>query len=148
MAATHEEAASMAFSLGKTVKLTIGSNNLAPYFFEAQRMGIKLFARVLPHRASIEACHSAGIPDDSIIRGRGPFSLEINRKQICTFKIGVLVTKDSGMAGGVQEKINAARLEGCSVIVVARPPQPSKNAFSDVKSLLDAISLRIKAESH
>ena len=34
-----------------------------------------------------------------------------------------LVTKDSGAAGGLPEKLEAARLEGVSVILIRRPEE-------------------------
>jgi precorrin-6x reductase len=54
--------------------------------------------------------------------------------------IGVLVTKDGGAEGGVPEKLEAARLAGCEVVVVARPQEqaPADHVFSDIRALVDA----------
>ena len=41
--------------------------------------------------------------------------------QTCGAK--TLVTKDSGAAGGLPEKLEAARLEGVSVILIRRPEE-------------------------
>ncbi|HSR12677.1 MAG TPA: precorrin-6A/cobalt-precorrin-6A reductase, partial [Thermodesulfobacteriota bacterium] len=53
-AADHVEAASLAFSFGRPVFLTIGSRNLAPYAQASRRSGVPVLARVLSHPASIE----------------------------------------------------------------------------------------------
>jgi len=90
----------------------------------SQRTGTPLVARVLPRRQSIEACLLAGIDRRRIIAARGPFSVEVNRRHIREHAVGVLVTKDSGDAGGAAAKLQAARLEGCRVVVVQRPPLP------------------------
>ena len=37
--------------------------------------------------------------------------------------IAVLVTKDGGAAGGMPEKLDAAREHGAEVVVIRRPPQ-------------------------
>lgn len=143
LASTHEEAASACFRNGCPVLLTIGSKNLQPYAREALRTGTTLFARVLPHVDSIALCRQAGIPDARIIVGRGPFSIEENREHIRANHIGVLVTKDSGKAGGVPEKLEAANAEGCRVIMVVRPQQPSANAFEDIQALMRGLAMHI-----
>lgn len=117
----HDDAARIAFSFGRPVLLTTGSRNLAPYVREAAAARKRLVVRVLPHASSREACRAAGISEENIITARGPFSLETNRETIRKFGIGVLVTKDSGSAGGVGPKIAAARREGCRVVIVERP---------------------------
>ncbi len=143
-ARTHELAARQACSFGQPVLLTTGSRNITPYALEAARTGVRLVVRVLPHPESIEACRKAGIPDEHIVRGRGPFSLEDNRAVIRTFGIGTLVTKDSGVEGGFPAKIEAAKLEKCRVIVVRRPEEASKQTFSDLTTLVDAVSHRLR----
>lgn len=137
--ADHNEAAKKAFAENKPVLLTTGSRNLAPYAGEAKRTNVPLIVRVLPETSSMEACHVAGISDDCIIAVRGPFSLEENLDAIRRFAVGVIVTKDSGVPGGVREKIEAARLEGCKVVVVKRPVTPSGSFFSDTSLLLKYI---------
>lgn len=143
-AADHREAAVIAFRSGKPVLLTIGSSNLGFYAMEARRSGVPLMARVLPHPESIEACRVAGISNNRIISGRGPFSVDENRQHIRKFGIGTLVTKDSGAAGGVPEKMEAAKQEGCRVVVVSRPLQSSEDAFSNIESLVRELSARLR----
>ncbi|MHB8765838.1 MAG: precorrin-6A reductase [Deferrisomatales bacterium] len=135
----HGEAARLAFSLGRSVLLTTGSRSLEPYAAEARRTGGELAARVLDAAASTEACRRAGLPPDRVIAGRGPFTVEENREALRRFGARVLVTKDGGEAGGVPEKLEAARLEGCAVVLVERPPQPGENAFADPGTLVAAL---------
>jgi precorrin-6A/cobalt-precorrin-6A reductase len=137
--ADHATAAREAFQCGRPVLLTIGSKNLAEYADQSRRTGVVLVVRVLDWPASIAACVRAGIEPSRILAGRGPYSVEENRRQIRAFGIGVLVTKDSGRAGGTPEKLEAARLENCQVIVVRRPEWTGDNIFSDPEPLLEAI---------
>lgn len=136
----HEEAARKAFSFGRPVLLTTGSRNLAPYVRESRRTGTPLAARVLPQPESLESCRAAGVAEGFIITGRGPFSVEENRAVIRKHGIGVLVTKDSGDAGGVADKLEAARAEGCQVVVVRRPAEPTEDTFDTPEGLFRAIS--------
>jgi precorrin-6A/cobalt-precorrin-6A reductase len=123
MAADHPEAATIAFSIGKPVLLTIGSKNMEPYIRESHRTGLPVIARVLDHPDSQAVCQKLGLSPEAVVAGKGPFSIEENRSTIREFRIGVLVTKDSGDAGGVPEKLEAAKREGCRVVVVRRPEQ-------------------------
>lgn len=139
LATSHESAARQAASFGRPILLTTGSRHLEPYVSAARAAGVALIARVLPE--SLETCRAAGIAEDCIVTGRGPFSIEENRRLIRECSIGVLVTKDSGTAGGTPEKIEAARLENCVAIAVVRPPAPSLRACATVDDLLAVADL-------
>ncbi len=138
-AADHEHAAREAFTFGRPVLLTTGSRNLTPYASEARRTGVPLIVRVLQHPDSLDACRSAGIPETNIVTGRGPFSTQDNRSVIRRFSIGCLVTKDSGAAGGVPEKIDAARQENCRVVVIGRPELSGEATCSTFDEVLAAV---------
>ncbi|MGO8746345.1 MAG: precorrin-6A reductase [Thermoguttaceae bacterium] len=138
-AADHPAAALLAFAHGRPVLLTTGTRNLAPYVEQSRRSGYPLIVRVLDHPESQIACRQAGIPPEQVIAARGPFSVEENRRHIREFQIGALVTKDSGIAGGVEEKLQAAQAEGCRVIVVARPALGREKVFTEIEALLAAL---------
>lgn len=131
----HSEAAKVAFSLGQGVLLTTGSNHLAEYTSEARRTGLPLCVRVLPRQESLAQCGREGISPERTIADRGPFGVEENRQHIQQCNAGVLVTKDGGHVSGVRAKLEAARLEKCSLVVVRRPQVAQENAFSDVEEL-------------
>jgi precorrin-6A/cobalt-precorrin-6A reductase len=120
-AADHVGAAALAFSFGLPVLLTTGANNLAPYVRQSRRSGVRIVARVLARGESVEACRREGIEDRFVIAARGPFSVEENLRHLRQFDIGTIVTKDSGQSGGTAEKLHAARLQKCNIVVVARP---------------------------
>ncbi|MBI5686130.1 MAG: precorrin-6A reductase [Verrucomicrobia bacterium] len=146
-AADHSEAARLACEAGKPILLTVGSKNVGVYAAEAVCCNIPLFARVLPHPDSLQLCRSAGLSDDHIITGRGPFTADENSRLIRQFGIGVVITKDSGEAGGVPAKLEAARAERCLLIVVGRPPQQSAHAFNDMQALVDELRQRLAPSS-
>ena len=139
-AASHDEAALRACGFGKPVLLTTGSKVLAPYIQASKEMNVPLYARILDCKESEVAWKTAGLAPEALIVGRGPFSIEENRRVIRERGIGVLVTKDSGEAGGFREKIEAARLERCMVVVVDRPSVAvSVDSFASVDDLIAAI---------
>jgi precorrin-6A/cobalt-precorrin-6A reductase len=120
MASGHEEAARMAAASGRPILLTIGSRNVLPYVRAARAEKLPIYARVLPCEESAEACRAAGLTESEVIEARGPFSVEDTLGLIRSLKIGTLVTKESGYAGGVPEKLEAAARAVCDVIVVKR----------------------------
>ena len=52
---------------------------------------------------------------------QGPFSQDLNGALYDQFGIQVMVTKDSGAAGGLEEKILPALAREIDVIVIDRP---------------------------
>lgn len=81
----------------------------------------RLFVRVLPSVPSIEACEKENIPPSHIIAAQGPFSVETNLANFRWAKARWLVTKQSGRAGGFDEKLDAARELGMHVVVIGAP---------------------------
>ena len=141
----HHEAARQAVSFGSPILLTTGSRNLLPYTAAVQAAGIPLFARVLPHQESEQACRAAGLGPDQIIAARGPFSVQETAELINRLGIGVLVTKDSGAAGGLPEKLEAARRTGCRVILIPQPQQlDGCEAFASITEIITAIATHLE----
>lgn len=114
-----EDAARICCEAGGNVLLTTGSKDLKIYAsaIPAER----LFPRVLPLVSSIEAAEEAGIPHRNIIAVQGPFSEELNRAVIRDYGIDILVTKESGKAGGFEEKLRACEACGIPAVVIRRP---------------------------
>ena len=135
---SHLEAAQLACAFGQPILLTTGSKNLAEYVTLARTHEIPLFARVLNHAESISSCLDAGLRADQLIFGRGPFSVADNRALIQRLKIGSMITKESGVAGGVDSKLEAALAENCRFIMVLRPTH-NPSGFSSLPALIDSI---------
>jgi precorrin-6A/cobalt-precorrin-6A reductase len=140
LADDHPQASRMAFSFEKPVLLTIGTRNIEPYCQQAKAHGIPVFIRALDHPTSRRAWMSAGVHPDHVLLGQGPFSVEENQTVIRRFSIGVLVTKDSGHAGGAPQKLHAAEEEGCRVVVVKRPGDKTASAYHEIDDLVSAVS--------
>ncbi|MDP6524818.1 MAG: cobamide remodeling phosphodiesterase CbiR [Kiritimatiellia bacterium] len=136
----HQAAAKKACKLGSVILLTIGSRNLEPYVEECRETGSELYARVLPCDDSLQKCRELGLPESHVIAARGPFSVDENEALIAEHGITVMVTKDSGDAGGVPAKIAAAKNRGCSLVFVERPiAHDSATDYETISSLVSAI---------
>ena len=81
----------------------------------------RVFARVLPSVDVLEQCHKIGIKGQNLICMQGPFSHHMNAAMLKQFHCNYLVTKNTGTAGGLDEKISAALETGTKVIMIDRP---------------------------
>jgi len=115
---TVEEAARIAFDKGQKIFLT-GSKHLKTYV--DLLTGNDLYVRVIPSPVVIQAAIDSGIPMDHLIAMKGPFSEALNKAMFESFAIEVLITKESGQAGGFEEKLRGARSAGVHIVVIQRP---------------------------
>ncbi len=107
------------------ILLTTGSKELAR-FAEIKEFDQRVYARVLPMEASLQACQTAGLSPSHIIAMQGPFTSEMNIATLRSVSAEYMVTKLTGHAGGLDEKIVAAREAGVTLVVIGRPPQQSR----------------------
>jgi len=115
-----QEAAEKAAGLGKTIFLTTGSHGLEHFTALSQNHGIRLVVRVLPEHRVIKKCQDMNIKPKDIVAMQGPFSKQINKALFKMYRASVVVTKDSGQAGGTDTKIEAARSLKIPVVLVKR----------------------------
>ena len=90
------------------VLLTTGSKELAG-FTGMKDYQNRLYARVLSLPNVMKACAELGFEGKHLIGMQGPFSRELNAAMLRQYDCRYLVTKDTGKAGGFQDKIDAAR---------------------------------------
>lgn len=141
-AESYKEAAEIAGNHEGRVFLTVGSNQL-PIFSHAIKLE-NLIARVLPTSEVIQKCEELGFTADNIIAMKGPFSTEINKEMFLMYKAAIVVTKDSGAAGGTIEKVEACRQLGIPIIIVDRPQIEYPNQYESLEELLIKLKGMIK----
>ena len=123
------------------VLLTTGSKEL-PAFCGDPELRKRLYVRVLPMIASLKTCEDCGIAPDHILAMQGPFGEEMNLAMLRTVGAAVLVTKDTGGAGGYAAKISAARKAGAQAVIIGRPIQRAGMDLEEtVKTIEDRFEL-------
>lgn len=115
---TVEEAARIASEKGQKIFLT-GSKHLKTYV--DLLAGKDLYVRVIPSPMVIQEVINSGIPIDHLIAMKGPFTEALNKAMFESLAIEVLITKESGQAGGFEEKLRGARSAGVHTVVIQRP---------------------------
>lgn len=115
-----QDAAQTLAALSGNVLLTTGSKDLAAFTSLADYKQ-RLYVRVLPSLDSLSHALELGIPASHIICMQGPFSREMNAATLRQIGASVLVTKDTGGAGGFLDKAQAAQDAGAKLLVIRRP---------------------------
>ncbi|GAB62854.1 MAG: precorrin-6A reductase [Candidatus Jettenia sp.] len=137
---TIEDAVDKGRSLGKNIFLTTGVSSVDKFI---RLKGEKeVYVRILPIPEHIAFCLDSGVPPMNIIAMHGPFSEDLNRAMFRQYKINTMVTKDSGDAGGVLEKIHAALSEGIDTIVIERPKIEFPKVYSSVHEVINSVKIR------
>lgn len=96
----------------------------------------RIWLRILPFADSLTRCLELGFPPAHLICMQGPFSAELNKAMFRASGADILITKDSGSAGGFAEKLAAARECGMTVAVWARQAEDKGMSLEEMKAWL------------
>lgn len=132
-----QEAVSFLSATSGNILLTTGSKELGAYA-AVPDFSSRVWARVLPMQASLDACREAGLPTAHILAMQGPFSEEMNLAQLHAVGAKWLVTKDGGDAGGFAEKQAAAEKAGARLVVIGRPEAEEGKSLPETVAALCA----------
>ena len=117
----------------------MGTRNLKPFV----RAGLDLTVRILPLEESFADCTRLGIRPKNIIAAWPPFSVEFNTACMRQAGASVLVAKDSGREGGLQEKLEAAAAVAAAAIIIRRPAEP--DAIHDLDQLVERLAQSLES---
>jgi precorrin-6A/cobalt-precorrin-6A reductase len=137
MVDTYEEAAALAAQKRGVVMLTTGSKTLATF---AQTLldlpDTILVARMLPRLDNMQKCEELGVEQKNIVAMQGPFSKELNKALYKHYNVTLMISKESGKVGAVDEKLEAALEMGIETIMIRRPRVEYGTVFSDFTSVI------------
>lgn len=143
---SYEEAAELAAQKRGVVMLTTGSKTL--HIFAAKLLGLpdtRVIARMLPRKDNMEKCEQLKFPQENIVAMQGPFSKELDKALFRHFGVTLLITKESGKVGFVDEKIAAAQELGIETIVIRRPSLEYGTVFSQFSDVIAALREMIQS---
>ena len=103
----------------------------------------RIFVRVLPTRESLVKCEQCGIIAKNIVAMQGPFSVLMNEAILRETKAKFIITKESGPAGGFEEKILASQKCG-TVILAIKNPEGGKETNSKENFLYSEAVCRLE----
>ena len=136
---TSEDCAKALEKTEGNILLTTGSKELEKYCI-SDNVKKRFYVRVLPSKESLSLCMEKGIQGKHIIAMQGPFSIEMNKAIIDQYDISCLVTKESGSAGGYQEKLQAAKQADIPVFVIGHKKEEDGYSFTEICKELENLS--------
>lgn len=119
---------------------TLGAKEAAG-LSHVQRAAERIWLRILPFEESLAQVRAAGFPARHVICMQGPFSVELNAAMFRAAGASILLTKDSGAAGGLAEKLEAARQCGMTAAVLVRPEGQGEATLGELLDRLEEGSL-------
>lgn len=131
------EACEVANKIGHNIFIGTGSKNL--YIYKEKIKNKNLIPRVLPTSEVLISCEELGFKADNIIAMKGPFSVEMNESTYKQYNIDLVITKESGAAGGFLEKIQACENLNIPVIIIRRKEMNYPNTIGKIQNLIDLI---------
>jgi precorrin-6A/cobalt-precorrin-6A reductase len=135
---SYEEAAEIAASKKGVVLLTTGSKTLQ--IFTEKLLGnpdIRLIARMLPRIDNMEKCEQLGFPQKNIIAIQGPFTREFEEALYQQYGVTLMITKESGKVGSVDQKVEAAKELGVEIILIGRPKLNYGTVYSKFSDVIE-----------
>ena len=78
--------------------------------------GVSIIYRILRRQSSIDLAHQQGATDDQLCYYEDGCGFTIDAEAI--------LLKESGLTGGFQEKVEAAKAKGMRIVAIKRPPTP------------------------
>lgn len=140
----YEEAAQLAAEKRGIIMLTTGSKTLATFTKVLLDLtDTRLIARMLPRLDNMEKCQALGVAQKDIVAIQGPFSKELNVALFHQYGVTLMITKESGKVGSVDEKIEAALECGIETILIARPTISYGETYSNYAAVMDALNVII-----
>lgn len=114
--------------------LTTGSKNLID-FTRLPDYAERVTCRVLPLRDSLDNALTLGYKPGQTICMQGPFSRELNVAMFKQCGAKYVVSKDSGQAGGFEDKLAAAAEVGAQLILIDRQPETGEDLAQVLQDL-------------
>lgn len=118
-----------------SVLVTTGSKELHKYTALPDYRE-RIYARVLATPEVVTHCTELGFSGSHLICMQGPFLKEMNFAMLKQTGASYLVTKESGKAGGFEEKLEAAAQAGVKVILIGRPQEQKGMSVKEGMDLL------------
>lgn len=141
------EAAAFLSNREGNVLVTTGSKEIDAYL-KISNAKERMYYRVLVTAEVIARCKELRIEGRHLFAMQGPFSEAMNYAMLMEIQAEYLVTKDSGKAGGFEEKIAAAKRAGVISIIIKRPMEINGSTYDDVINIIEEYANREEKVRH
>lgn len=134
----YDEAIEVFKTIDGNILNSTGGNNVTK--FVNADLPYRVIHRILPSPPVLNRIVESGIAIKDIIAIQGPVSYELEKAFIHQYDIKAILTKDSGVQGGVCEKLKAAREAGIKIVVIEKHKFDYDVVFNDEESLVEYLA--------
>ncbi len=113
------------------ILFTIGSKNIHR-FLSLRDFTKRCYFRILASSHILREVEELGVTPGQIFAMKGVASTKLNLALLHMVQADFLVTKDSGLEGGLMEKEAAAKEMGICLIIVGRPADAGSSSFTEI----------------
>ena len=128
------------------VFVTTGSKELY-VFLDLPDWETRVYARVLSMPEVVKTCADMGFYGSHLIAMQGPFAEDLNVAMMRAVHAKWMVTKESGKAGGFEEKVSAAEKAGVGLVVIGRPVEEGISLAEGIAYLEEHFALGSASEN-
>jgi len=132
---SYDEAIEIIKEIEGNVLNTTGGNNVSKFL--NLDFKYRIIHRILPSPKVLTKIVEAGINIKDIIALQGPISHELEKAFINQYYVKAILTKDSGIEGGVLEKLKAVRECKIKLIIIEKPKFNYDLVFNNEESLVE-----------
>jgi len=131
----YDEAIDIIKKIEGNILNTTGGNNVSKFL--NLNFKYRIIHRILPSPKVLTKIVEEGISIKDIIALQGPISYELEKAFINQYNVKAILTKDSGIEGGVLEKFKAVHECEIKLIVIERHKFSYDMVFNDEESLVN-----------
>lgn len=131
----------------KKLLLTTGSKDLDIYT-NIEAYNQRVYIRILPDLPSLQKAIDLGYKKSNIVCMQGPFSTKLNEELIKSLNVDILITKDTGKAGGFEEKLQSAVNQRINVGIIRRPEDENGELIDNSGLELEEFKAFLEKERH
>ena len=128
------------------VFVTTGSKELSA-FLALPDWETRIYARVLSMPEVVKTCADMGFYGSHLIAMQGPFAEDLIFIRCLQQVLLGWITKESGKAGGFEEKVSAAKKAGVGLVVIGRPVEEGISLEEGIAYLEEHFALGRSAEN-
>lgn len=141
----YDEAIEIIKNIDGNILNATGGNNVSKFI--NLDFKYRVIHRILPSPKVLTKIVEAGISIKDIIALQGPITYELEKAFISQYNVKAILTKDSGIEGGVLEKLKAVRECKIKLIVIEKPKFHYDLVFDDENSLVKFLIQEYKLSS-
>ncbi|KUG05463.1 cobalt-precorrin-6x reductase [hydrocarbon metagenome] len=120
---------------------TLGSKALPTLIPIVKRKKARLVVRVLPTAEVLRECEQLGLNAEQIIAVKGPFSKDLNQQLFMHYQAGLILSKESGIVGGLDTKMEAALDLDLPILVLSVPELDYATVMHSPQEILEYLRI-------